>query len=244
MKLIFLTFFILYCIPSWADRSPAVIIKKKNPATDFSYLEQPKPADEEPFLEIKIDQETKTKLLEYNKNSAKMNEEEKIQYMRSFNMNDSMERLITYNIEKQVLEKNLDRLKKSSPTIQNVSNTVEKAIQPNIEASSPLFTFGTKTDVLRRNSKIWLDNILFKTEAEMKFSSGVDYQIKVSRSLDLSFNQEISFLPVINTSLTYNDHQDLTSDINTKILDKVNLGYQHQYKQNVSSFSINYGFSF
>ena len=244
MKLICLTFFIFYCIPSWADRSPAVIIKKKTPATDFSYLEQAKPAEEEPFLEIKIDQETKNKLLEYNKNSAKMNEEEKIKYMKAFNMNDSMERLITYNIEKQVLEKNLDRLKKSSPTIKNVSNTVEKAIQPNIEASSPLFTFGTKTDVLRRNSKIWLDNFLFKTEAEMKFSSGVDYQIKVSRSLDLSFNQEISFLPVINTSLTYNDRQDLTSDVTTQILDKVNLGYQHQYKQNVSSFSLNYGFSF
>lgn len=226
-----------------ASRKPAVIIKKQTPATDFSYLDQ-KPQEEDPFLEIKIDQETKNRLLEYNKNSAKMSEAEKIEYMRSFNMKDSFEHLLTYNIEKQVLEKNLEKLKKSNPTIQSVSNSVEKAINPNIEAKSPLFTFGTKTDVLRRNSKLWLDSFLFKTEAEMKFSSGVNYQVKISRTVDLSFDQEISFLPVLNTSLTYNENQDLVSDINTKIFNKVNLGYQRQYKQDINSFSLNYGFSF
>lgn len=241
IPILWVIFTFFSCSAFAGTRTPA-IIKFPTYTKNDTLPEINPPPEEDPWFDValELDGDSKAKIEAYQKSSKGMSNDESLVLFKKQGMDNVGEHLLRWNLEEQVINRGFKKIQKSNPQVQQISKSVEQVVDTKVEAKTEYFKMGTNADLLRRRARLWVDSVLFNTEAKMRLGSSIDYEVRFSRSIDLA---DDSSLPKINTSLLIQDEQ-LVSEINTSLTNNLNLSYQRAFTVHTDAVSLNYGISF
>ena len=159
------------------------------------------------------------------------------------------EEILRHYLEKQIIQRKIiDKAKESSSVVRSVNDSVEAVSgKANLQVqASDNFKMGTKTDILRQKSELWIDSSWFKSEAKLLYPNfqEASYLVSLSRSFDFSDMEYIPFSKISSSVAFDGVSEDVTSTLKTQLMQNLEFTYQNLLKNKQDSVSVNYQISF